>query len=84
MDLTAHPAPKRRTRKPTNVSLPSELVAQAEAMKINISKACESGLAEAVAEARRKAWMEANKEAFDFWNDEIERNGLPLDQYRQF
>jgi antitoxin CcdA len=90
MDLAPHSArkrpaaSKRRTRKPTNVSLPPDLVAQAEAMKINISKACEAGLAEAVAEARRKAWLEANREAFEFWNDDIGRNGLPLDRYRQF
>jgi antitoxin CcdA len=90
MDLASHSARKRsaaskgRARKPTNVSLPPDLVAQAEAMKINISKACEAGLAEAVAEARRKAWLEANREAFEFWNDDIGRNGLPLDRYRQF
>jgi antitoxin CcdA len=76
--------PKGRLRKPTNVSLPPDLVAVAEGLKINLSRACETGLAEAVAEARRKQWLEANREAFEFWNAEIERDGLPLDGYRQF
>ena len=80
----AQAAPKRRLRKPTNVSLPAQLVAEAEALNINLSRACEAGLAEAVTEARRKRWLEANREALDFWNDEIERNSLPLDAYRQF
>ena len=75
---------KVRVRKPTNVSLPPDLVAAAESLKINLSRACETGLAEAVAEARRKQWLEANRDAFDFWNAEIEREGLPLDRYRQF
>jgi antitoxin CcdA len=76
--------PRRRLRKPTNVSLPPALVAEAAALKINLSRACEAGLAEAVAEARRNQWLEANREALDFWNDEIDRKGLPLDAFRQF
>jgi antitoxin CcdA len=83
-DEAARAAPKRRLRKPTNVSLPAELVAEAEALNINHSRACEAELPEAVAEVRRKRWLEANREALDFWNAEIERNGLPLDAYRQF
>ena len=76
--------PSRRLRKPTNVSLPPALVAEAAALKINLSRACEAGLTEAVAEARRKQWLEANRESLDFWNQEIDRAGLPLDAFRQF
>jgi antitoxin CcdA len=83
-DQDPRPGSKRRIRKPTNVSLPAQLVAEAEALNINLSRACEAGLAEAVADARRKRWLEANREALDFWNAEIERDGLPLDAYRQF
>jgi antitoxin CcdA len=83
-DHLTRPELKRRLRKPTNVSLPPALVAEAAALKINLSRACEAGLVEAVAEARRKEWLEANREALDFWNDEIDRNGLPLDAFRQF
>ncbi len=83
-DQIAPPSSSRRQRKPTNVSLPPGLVAEASALKINLSRACEAGLAEAVAEARRQQWLEANREALDFWNAEIERDGLPLDDYRQF
>jgi post-segregation antitoxin (ccd killing protein) len=36
------------------------------------------------ATARRKQWLEANREPLDFWNDEIDRKGLPLDDFRQF
>jgi len=65
-DHITPPEPKRRLRKPTNVSLPPALVAGA------------------VAEARLKQWLEANREVPDFWNDEIDRKGLPLDDFRQF
>ena len=83
-DQNTPPEPRGRLRKPTNVSLPPALVAEATALNINLSRACEAGLAEAVATARRDQWLEANREALDFWNDEIDRKGLPLDAFRQF
>ena len=81
---TGMPEPRRRLRKPANVSLPATLVAEATELGVNLSRACERGLAEAVSEARRPKWLEDNREAFEFWNRDIEENGLPLDEYRQF
>ena len=73
-----------RDRRPTNVTLPVELVAEARALNINVSQACESGLAHSVAQARRTRWLEENKAAIEAYNEMIERNGLPLDEFRQF
>ena len=73
-----------RDRRPTNVTLPVELVAEAKALNINVSQACESGLARSVTEARRARWLEDNKNAIEAYNDMIERDGLPLDEFRQF
>jgi len=73
-----------RDRRPTNVTLPVELVAEAKALNINVSQACESGLARSVAEARRARWLEDNKEAIEAYNSMVERDGLPLDEFRQF
>ncbi len=81
---TAKPEPRGRLRKPTNVSLPAALVTQATELGVNLSRACERGLAEAVSEARRLKWLEENREAFDYWNRDMAENGLPLDEYRQF
>ncbi|MEE1610774.1 type II toxin-antitoxin system CcdA family antitoxin [Microvirga sp. CF3016] len=73
-----------RERRPTNVSLPVELVAEAKALDINLSQACERGLAHSVAEARRARWLKDNKEAIEAYNVMVERDGLPLDEFRQF
>ncbi|MGO4523429.1 type II toxin-antitoxin system CcdA family antitoxin [Microvirga sp. 2MCAF35] len=73
-----------RDRRPTNVTLPVDLVAEAKALNINVSQACESGLALSVAEARKARWLEDNKDAIDAYNGMIERDGLPLDEFRQF
>ncbi|WP_262030642.1 type II toxin-antitoxin system CcdA family antitoxin [Microvirga sp. Mcv34] len=73
-----------RERRPTNVTLPVELVAEAKALNINLSQACESGLARSVAEARKARWREDNRDAIDTYNGMIEQDGLPLDEFRQF
>lgn len=71
-------------KKATNVSLSENLLADAKALRINVSQAAESGLAKAVAEKRAEIWREENKEAFQCWNAYVEKNGLPLESYRSF
>jgi antitoxin CcdA len=73
-----------RVRRPTNVTLPVELVAEAKALQINVSQACERGLARAVMDARRLRWLEENKGAIEAHNAMIERDGPILDEFRQF
>jgi antitoxin CcdA len=69
-------------RKATNVSLDEALLAEANALNINVSQAAEAGLARAVAERRAELWLAQNKEALDGWNAYVEEHGLPLAQYR--
>ena len=71
-------------RRPTNVTLPESLLQEARAMGVNLSQACERGLAAAVAESRRERWLAENKEAIDSWNSYVAEHGLPLTAYRQF
>jgi antitoxin CcdA len=78
------PVGDARDRRPTNVTLPVELVSEAKALNINVSQACERGLALSVAQARRDRWLKDNREAIDNYNAMVERDGLPLDQFRQF
>ncbi len=73
-----------RVRRPTNVTLLVELVAEAKALQINVSQACESGLARAVMDARRLRWLEENKATIEAHNAMIERDGPILDEFRQF
>ena len=72
------------SRRATNITLPEPLLQDARALGINISHACERGLAAAVAEQRRVRWLKENRDAFDAWNDHAEQHGLPLAAYRQF
>jgi antitoxin CcdA len=71
-------------RRATNVTLPETLVAQAKELKINISAACEAGLAAQVKAARAKQWLEDNREAIEEYNRYVETHGLTLEEYRTF
>jgi antitoxin CcdA len=71
-------------RRPTNVTLPVELVEEAKALEVNVSQACESGLVQSVREAKAARWLEENKDAIKAHNEWVEREGLPLDEFRQF
>ena len=71
-------------RRPTNVSLDGDLVEEARALDINISRACEEGLERVVREERRRRWIEENREAMEASNAYVRDHGLPLARYRMF
>ena len=73
-------APKRAT----NISLSPDLLEEAKALGVNVSRACERGLALQISEVRAQRWLEENKEALASSNAYVEKNGLPLADYRQF
>lgn len=77
---TAFASPRRAT----NVTLPETLLQDAREMGINLSQACERGLAAEVVDAHRQRWLKENKDAMDAWNDHITKCGLPLAAFRQF
>lgn len=71
-------------RRPTNISLDSAMIEDAKELGINISRACEEGLAKQISEERGRRWLEENREAIEGWNAWVEEHGLPLERYRQF
>ena len=71
-------------KKATNVSLNSDLVEQARALNINLSRACERGIEVQIAEVRAKQWREENREAIAYANEHFEKHGLPLARFRRF
>ncbi|MFO1254775.1 MAG: type II toxin-antitoxin system CcdA family antitoxin [Sphingomonadaceae bacterium] len=77
-------APIKPARRSTNVSLAADLVAEAKAFDINLSRACEAGLEAALKQERKRRWQDENRAAAEAWNAWIKENGLPLERYRQF
>ncbi|PKQ00418.1 MAG: post-segregation antitoxin CcdA [Alphaproteobacteria bacterium HGW-Alphaproteobacteria-13] len=77
-------APYEGPKKPTNVSLNAELVEEARKLGINVSEACQTGLAAEVKKARETAWKEENRAAIEASNEYVRKHGLPLAKYRLF
>lgn len=73
-------APKR----PTNVSINEDLLAQARDLGVNLSQTLEEGLKTRLAEERRRRWLEENKAAFAACNEHFEKYGLWSDGLRMF
>lgn len=73
-------APKR----PTNISVNSDLIEQARRLGINLSAAFESALAEKVRAEQREQWRRENTEAIEAYNRFVEQNGTFGDSDRQF
>ncbi|MEA3030354.1 MAG: antitoxin CcdA [Sphingomonadales bacterium] len=71
-------------RRATNISLNTGILAEAKALGINVSRACEGGLEAEIARIRRESWLAENKSALESSNAFAETNGLPLAALRQF
>lgn len=75
---------KPAARKAANLSIDAELLAEAKALSVNVSRAAETGIAEAVRSERQRRWLEENRDALADWNSWVEEHGLPLSDHRMF
>ena len=73
-------APKRAA----NLSLNSKVLDMAKELGMNVSATVDALLAAEVEKRYWERWNEQNKEAIAHYNARIEREGLPLAQYRRF
>ncbi|BCK74558.1 hypothetical protein AA0242T_0794 [Acetobacter aceti NRIC 0242] len=72
------------SRRPTNVTLPAQLLEEAKSLDLNISQACEQGLKSAIASIRAQQWLSENRASLEASRQYVEENGLPLADYRKF
>ncbi|MBL8594624.1 MAG: type II toxin-antitoxin system CcdA family antitoxin [Devosia sp.] len=71
-------------RRAANLSIDGALMDEAKAMKINLSRAAEVGIARAVAAEKARRWSEENADVVRGTNEYIAKHGLPLQKYRAF
>ncbi|MEK6662439.1 MAG: type II toxin-antitoxin system CcdA family antitoxin [Pseudomonadota bacterium] len=74
----------KATKKAVNLRVNGDLLRQAKALNINLSKALEQQLAELAREARTRQWLAENKSAIDDYNARIEKQGVFSDGLRRF
>jgi antitoxin CcdA len=71
-------------KKATNLTLNSDLLAEAKRLKINLSATMEKALSQEVSKLKRQEWLEQNSEAIDACNELTDKHGLFSDSYRVF
>ncbi len=69
-------------KKAVNLSLNSELIAEAKRLDINLSATMEKALEKEVRERRKTEWLEQNAEAINACNELTENHGLFSDSHR--
>ena len=69
-------------KKPTNLTINSDLLSQAKEMKLNLSATLESALADALKIKKQEQWKVDNKEAITSYNEHISEYGLFSDGIR--
>jgi len=76
--------PAARLKRPTNVSIRSDLLEKARLHEINLSRALEERLDELIRQKERDAWLERNRAAIEACNERVEREGVFSDGLRTF
>jgi len=71
-------------KKPTNVSINSDLLTQAKELKINLSATLENALTDLVNAKQLELWKHQNKAAIEAYNQLVEESGVFSDDLRSF
>ena len=71
-------------KKPTNLSINSDLLQQAKEHHVNLSQTLELRLAEILRDERRREWQGENQEAIEEYNNRVAALGIFSDGLRQF
>jgi len=71
-------------RQSTSVTLDRGLLDEARALGINLPRAAEAGLSAMIRAERERRWRQENDAAIADYNAFIEREGVPLADFRKF
>lgn len=67
---------QRTTR--TTITIPSDLMADAKSLRLNVSRHCQQSLAAEVARLKAERWSKANADAIAEYNADVLADGLLL------
>lgn len=71
-------------KKATNLTLSADVLAEAKQLGINVSQACDAFLRDLVRQENERRWAQQNAAFIEAYNQTVEAEGLPLEQWRSF
>lgn len=75
---------RKAPKKPTNVSVNSDLLSRARELNVNVSSVLEAALEAKVKQRIHERWLAENREAIGQYNEHVEKNGVYSDDERGF
>ena len=73
-----------KSKKATNLTLSADVLAEAKQLGINVSQACDVFLRDLVRKENERRWAQQNAAFIEAYNQTVEAEGLPLEQWRSF
>lgn len=71
-------------KKPTNLSINSDLLKKARELEINLSATLEQALTNQLKAIQAQQWLEQNRNAIAAYNKSVDENGAFSDNLRSF
>lgn len=71
-------------KKPTNLSVNSDLLSKSRALDINLSATLEQALQSKLAQANAEQWASENRRAIRAYNQFVEEHGCFGEEYKEF
>ncbi len=71
-------------KRAANLTLSTDVLAEAKALGINISKACDAHLRELVRKEKEARWKAEHADFIQAYNQTVAEESLPLDAWRSF
>lgn len=71
-------------KKPTNLSVNSDLLQKAKELKINLSATFEKELIEQIKERQKELWLQSNKSSIEEYNKHVAKYGVFSKRLRNF
>jgi len=65
-------------RRSVNLTIPEDIINSAKSLDLNVSRAAEAGIVEAIRQARIAAWKRENRAAIEAHNARVESGGMLL------
>lgn len=75
---------KAAPKKATNITLSQDVYDEAKSLGINISQTCERLLRETIRTEKERRWAEDHADFIAAYNETFDKEGLPLEQWRNF
>jgi antitoxin CcdA len=78
------PPQAQGAKRAANLTLSTDLLAEAKALGINISKACDTHLRELVRKEKEARWKAEHDDFIQAYNQTVAEESLPLEAWRTF